>query len=168
MGLAPRGRGSGPPPGGLAGEGGRLVPSAGPHGGGAAAQPPTRSRYDAGTQNSRALSVARLEGGDTEFCLWGHGEEMPLAAIRTPFAGDHWWYPNRIFWRIRARFGERVETLESGGNRGSDGLPEPGLRMSEQHDRLHVHAPRVFRLGHPAEPSRRDGDGPGGLDQAHR
>jgi hypothetical protein len=76
-------------------------------------------RYDAGSPNSQALSVARLEGGDTEFCLWGHGEEMPLAAIRAPFPGDHWWYPDRTFWRIRARFGERVETLEGGGNRAA-------------------------------------------------
>jgi hypothetical protein len=43
---------------------------------------------------------------------------MPLAAIRTPFPGDHWWYPDRTFWRIRARFGKRVETLE-GGNRAA-------------------------------------------------
>ncbi len=76
-------------------------------------------RYDAGSANSRALSVAQLQGGDTEFSLWGHGEEMPLAAIRTPFAGDHWWYPDRTFWRIRARFGERVETLEGGSNRAA-------------------------------------------------
>ena len=30
-----------------------------------------------------------------------------------------WWYPDRTFWRVRARFGERVETLEGGGNRAA-------------------------------------------------
>jgi hypothetical protein len=75
--------------------------------------------YDAGSPNSQALSVARLKGGDSELYLWGHGEEMPLAAIRSPFPGDHWWYPERTFWRIHARFGERVETLEGGGSRAA-------------------------------------------------
>jgi hypothetical protein len=39
--------------------------------------------------------------------------------IRSPFPGDHWWYPERTFWRIRARFGERVETLEGSGTRAA-------------------------------------------------
>jgi hypothetical protein len=77
--------------------------------------------YDAREPNSRALSVARLRGGDTEFSLWGYGEEMPLSAVRVPFRGDHWWYPDHTFWRVRAHFGGPPEVLEGGGNRRAAG-----------------------------------------------
>lgn len=29
---------------------------------------------------------------------------MPLEEIRLPFAGDHWWYPRRTYWRVWAEF----------------------------------------------------------------
>jgi hypothetical protein len=72
--------------------------------------------FDAQGPNSRALSVAHLRGGDTEFTLWGYGEEMPLADIRLPLPGDHWWYPQNTFWRVRTAFGGQVQTLTGGPN----------------------------------------------------
>lgn len=72
--------------------------------------------FDAKSAVSRALSVARLEGGESRFDLWGYGEEMPLADIQLPFNGDHWWYPTKSWWRIRARFGDQPQELKGGGN----------------------------------------------------
>ncbi len=73
--------------------------------------------FDAEGRASRALSVGHLRGGDTEFTLWGYGEEMPLADIRLPFRGDHWWYPRETFWQVRTAFGGQAQTLSGGPNR---------------------------------------------------
>jgi hypothetical protein len=67
-------------------------------------------RFEAGEPASRAITAARLEGPGTTWEHRGYGEEMPLAEIREPFEGDHWWYPLRNAWRVRAEFdGERRE-----------------------------------------------------------
>jgi hypothetical protein len=74
-------------------------------------------RWDAGSEASRALTVARLEGPGTRWEHRGYGEEMPLSEVRLPFEGDHWWYPRRTYWRVRAEFGgERRELV--GGEEG--------------------------------------------------
>lgn len=65
---------------------------------------------------SRAISAAKLIGGDTRFELSGYGEEQPLADIKRPFVGDHWWYPQRTWWRIRSQFRDSREELTGGGN----------------------------------------------------
>jgi hypothetical protein len=75
------------------------------------------AHFDARGPASRALSVAHLRGGDTEFTLWGYGEEMPLADIRLPFRGDHWWYPRNTFWQVRTAFGGHRQALTGGPNR---------------------------------------------------
>ncbi|MEX0936990.1 MAG: CehA/McbA family metallohydrolase [Pirellulales bacterium] len=67
-------------------------------------------RFDADHPASRALSVANLQGPDTELTLHGYGEEMPLAEITTPFEGDHWWYPRNTYWSLTSTLhGERNE-----------------------------------------------------------
>ena len=71
-------------------------------------------RFDAGHGASRALTVARLEGPGTRWEHRGYGEEMPLAEVRLPFAGDHWWYPRRTYWRVRAEFGRERRELVGG------------------------------------------------------
>jgi hypothetical protein len=70
--------------------------------------------YDAANDRSHVLSMVRLAGGDTEFVLQGYGEEMPLADIRQPFAGDHWWYPQGSYWQLQMRFGAQAEVLKGG------------------------------------------------------
>lgn len=72
--------------------------------------------FDAEALSSHTLSVAHLRGPDTRFTLWGYGEEMPLADIRLPFLGDHWWYPQKPFWRLTATFGDQPAEVTGGGN----------------------------------------------------
>jgi hypothetical protein len=74
--------------------------------------------------NSHQLSVAHFSGPDFQLTRWGYGEEMPLADIRLPFEGDHWWYPNRNWWRLKATFGG--ETQEVGG--GDEARAKPKFR----------------------------------------
>jgi hypothetical protein len=71
---------------------------------------------------SRALSVARLDGPSTRWAHRGYGEEMPLSEIRTPFEGDHWWYPSRSYWRVLAEFGPERRELVGGEKQGAEGL----------------------------------------------
>jgi len=78
-------------------------------------------RFDASHDPSRALTVAHLDGPDTRWEHRGYGEEMPLAEIRLPFAGDHWWYPERTYWRVLARFGPERREVVGGGNREAAG-----------------------------------------------
>lgn len=72
--------------------------------------------FDARHPRSHALSAARLRGPDTEFVLWGYGEEMPLADITLPFKGDHWWYPQATYWRVRTAFDGQTHELKGGLN----------------------------------------------------
>jgi hypothetical protein len=74
---------------------------------------------------SHALGVAKLEGGDTRLELLGYGEEMPLAEVRVPFEGDHWWYPKNAFWRMEAAFGAHRETIKGGSNPAAEALFHP-------------------------------------------
>jgi hypothetical protein len=62
--------------------------------------------FDSTNPLSHELSVARLTGKDTEFRIWGYGEELPLAEIHEPYE-DRWWYPNNAAWRIMATFGDQ-------------------------------------------------------------
>ena len=78
--------------------------------------------FDASHGASRALSVAHLDGPGTRWAHRGYGEEMPLAEIRTPFEGDHWWYPSRSYWRVLAQFGRERRELVGGEKQGSEGL----------------------------------------------
>ena len=73
-------------------------------------------RFAAEHLASRGLSAAKLVCGETRFSLNGYGEEMPLAEIKLPFVGDHWWYPQRIWWRIRTQFGDSKDEITGGGN----------------------------------------------------
>lgn len=58
--------------------------------------------YDASNINSHQLSFLLLESEGTSLRLRGYGEEMPLSDIKLPFEGDHWWYPQKVFWEIQA------------------------------------------------------------------
>ncbi len=75
-----------------------------------------RVRFDAENPNSRELSVAHLRGGDSRLALWGYGEDMPLADVKPPYDGDHWWYPKRRFWRLTATFADQTHTVGDGAN----------------------------------------------------
>jgi hypothetical protein len=79
-------------------------------------------QFDASHEASRTLSVARLDGPGTRWAHRGYGEETPLAEIHTPFAGDHWWYPNRSYWRVLAEFGPERRELVGGKQEGAQGL----------------------------------------------
>ena len=63
-------------------------------------------RFDASHPQSRALSLAHLNGAGSSLKLLGYGEEMPLAEIELPFAGDHWWYPQNTYWQMTVDFGQ--------------------------------------------------------------
>ena len=71
-------------------------------------------RWDAESGASRALTVVRLKGPSTQWEHRGYGEEMPLSQVRPPFKGDHWWYPQRTYWRVRAEFGGERRELVGG------------------------------------------------------
>lgn len=58
--------------------------------------------YDASNINSHQLSFLLLESERINLRLRGYGEEMPLSDIKLPFEGDHWWYPQKVFWEIEA------------------------------------------------------------------
>ncbi len=72
--------------------------------------------FDADHPRSQAVSVANLSGPDTRWTHHGYGEEMPLADIRLPFRGDHWWYPENTWWKIRAEFGDSARDVQGGAN----------------------------------------------------
>jgi hypothetical protein len=71
-------------------------------------------RFDAAHPNSRALSLAHLNGADCSLKLLGYGEEMPLKDITLPFKGDNWWYPKNSFWQMTVDFGQGPHTLGGG------------------------------------------------------
>ena len=86
-------------------------------------------RWDAGSGASRALTVVRLEGPGTRWEHRGYGEEMPLSEVRLPFVGDHWWYPRRTYWRVRAEFGgERRELIGGESADAKDRFRAAGTR----------------------------------------
>lgn len=71
-------------------------------------------RFDGPAGASRATSVAHLDGPGTRFVHLGHGEEMPVESITLPFEGDHWWYPDRTCWRVRATFDGQSRSVGGG------------------------------------------------------
>jgi len=71
-------------------------------------------RFDNSYPNSRAMSVAHLNGAGCSLKLWGYGEEMPLQDITLPFKGDNWWYPKNSFWQMAVDFGQGLQTLGGG------------------------------------------------------
>ena len=103
-------------------------------------------RWDAESAVSRALTVARLEGPGTRWEHRGYGEEMPLSEVRLPFEGDHWWYPRRTYWRVRAEFGGERRELVGGREEDANGrfratstTPEKLIRCREPiHAGAHV------------------------------
>ncbi len=78
--------------------------------------------FDASRGFSRVLTVAQLDGPGTRWAHRGYGEEMPLSEIQTPFDGDHWWYPNRSYWRVLTEFGHERSALVGGEKEGSEDL----------------------------------------------
>ncbi|NRB41068.1 MAG: CehA/McbA family metallohydrolase [Pseudomonadales bacterium] len=58
--------------------------------------------YDAGSTVSHEISSARVVGWRTELVLHGYGEDLPLAEIKLPFEGDHWWYPKNAYSMMTA------------------------------------------------------------------
>ena len=74
--------------------------------------------FDASNPNSQELSVVNLAGGDTQFTLWGYGEDLPLAQAATD---GHWWYPDKKFSRICATFVGTPHEFTS-GNRAAQKL----------------------------------------------
>ncbi len=69
--------------------------------------------FDATNPHSHQLSLVHLRGHQTDLRTTGYGEEMPLADIRVPFAGDHWWYPRETYSCLQARFQGEDYTIES-------------------------------------------------------
>ncbi|MCZ8512145.1 CehA/McbA family metallohydrolase [Paenibacillus filicis] len=69
--------------------------------------------FDRTNPLSHEMSVGRLTGKDTEFRIWGYGEEMPLAEIQEPYE-DRWWYPKNAAWRIMTTFGEQNYEMHGG------------------------------------------------------
>ena len=53
-------------------------------------------------------------GADTRLDRWGYGEEMPIAQIKQPFEGDHWWYFKNSYWRVRSVFGNDANEMTGG------------------------------------------------------
>ncbi len=78
--------------------------------------------FDASRGTSQELTVAQLDGTGTRWAHRGYGEEMPLSKIRAPFEGDHWWYPDRTYWRVVAEFGTERRELVGGAKEGSADL----------------------------------------------
>jgi hypothetical protein len=79
-------------------------------------------RFNADDQPSQAISVAHLEGPSTSLAYRGYGEEMPRSQIQLPFKGDHWWYPDRTYWRLEATFFGRQQYLDGIGNQDAPAL----------------------------------------------
>lgn len=84
-------------------------------------------RFDASHPNSRTISVAHLNGAGSSLRLRGYGEEMPLAEIRLPFEGDHWWYPRNTYWQMTVDFGQGTQQIGGGwdGAKANFRLPPP-------------------------------------------
>ena len=83
--------------------------------------PPTRSSSTRRRGQPGALR-GPLDGPGTRWAHWGYGEEMPLAEIRSPFEGDHWWYPNRTVLACRGRIRRRRREIVAGETLGTEGL----------------------------------------------
>ncbi len=62
-------------------------------------------KFDAANKMSHALSLAHLRGHQTEFTLWGYGEDIPLDQVKEPYTRGGWWYPGNKYWKLVTQFG---------------------------------------------------------------
>ena len=67
--------------------------------------------FEATNPLSHSLSIANLSNLNTDFALWGYGEEVPLDQLQPPYNQGEWWYPGSVYWRVSARFGKHRVTL---------------------------------------------------------
>ncbi len=67
--------------------------------------------FDASIPRSQSLSVAKLQGLDTELNLWGYGEDIELEKLHPKLNPGSWWYPKEIYWRVQTKFGDSDNTL---------------------------------------------------------
>lgn len=66
---------------------------------------------------SHQLSSAVVLGPDTYFSIRGYSEEMPLTMIHVPFEGDHWWFPENVYFDLTSKLSGQEYHLESGPNK---------------------------------------------------
>jgi len=78
--------------------------------------------FDATNPNSHQISLAQLRGPRTDFCLRGYGEEMPLAEIKLPFNGDHWWFPQNTYCDLTAQLGGQSYRLQTSADHKAAGM----------------------------------------------
>ncbi len=67
--------------------------------------------FEATNPASHSLSIANLSNLNTDFSLWGYGEDVALDQLQPPFDQGEWWYPGSVYWRVSARFGEHRVTM---------------------------------------------------------
>ena len=67
--------------------------------------------YNADHPNSQATSIGHIFAKDTQFTLWGHGEDAPLKQIHPPYTQGSWWYPKNGYWRILTKFENKTSEL---------------------------------------------------------
>lgn len=68
-------------------------------------------RFDAAEPASQQLGIARLSDGTTTLDWWGYGQEAPRANLPT---GDHWWFPQRSWWRMVSTIADSTNELGGG------------------------------------------------------
>lgn len=76
----------------------------------------TEIYFDPEYENSHQTGCVHVRGRDTQLELLGYSEEMPLAEIELPFAGDHWWYPKNALFRLRADLGGQNYEQKNGAD----------------------------------------------------
>lgn len=68
-------------------------------------------RFDQDEPDSHQIGALRVEDGTSALRWWGFGKEAPLANLPS---GDHWWFPERTFWRMVSDFSGTRAELEGG------------------------------------------------------
>ncbi len=76
----------------------------------------TEIYFDPEFENSHQVGCVHVRGPDTELELLGYSEEMPLAEIKLPFEGDHWWYPRNTLFLLRASLGGQTYEQQNGAD----------------------------------------------------
>jgi hypothetical protein len=72
-------------------------------------------RFDQAEPLSHQLGVAQASDGRSSLTWWAFGMEAPLADLPE---GDHWWYPQKTFWRMTTSFGGITAEI-GGGDRAA-------------------------------------------------
>ena len=67
--------------------------------------------FDADYPNSQSTSIGHIFAKDTQFTLWGHGEDAPLAQVHPPYTQGNWWYAKNGYWRIITTFEGKTNEL---------------------------------------------------------